>query len=205
MDDFSIVRDEYFYIKEKAFRAIHEIQKSNIAKAIEENNEQAKENAEHMREQAGRESESQNHKKKKGPVSRHIKCPVHSCNLTTVYLDIIIIDYCPSCYGIWLDFGELEKLLNKKIERNQLFKDKLSGPVSQAEENNIIKNCPICSKALQKKKHYLSNLYIDICRICGGVWLDSGEFAVLYLNNKKESSIQNILAGVIGNYIDIKI
>lgn len=205
MDDFSIVRDEYFFIKEKAFKAIHEIQKSNLTKAINEDNDRVKKNKKHMREQADQKSKSQNHKSKKRPVSRHIKCPVHSCDMKAVYLDTILIDYCPICYGIWLDFGELERLLNKKIERNQLFKDKLTRTISREEDNTIIKNCPVCSSALQKKKHFLSDLYIDICRICGGIWLDSGEFAVLYLDNKKESSVQNILAGVVGNYIDIKI
>ena len=37
------------------------------------------------------------------------------------------------------------------------------------------------------------------------IWLDSGEFAALYLDNKNDLSPRDILAGVVGNYVDITI
>jgi len=205
MDDYNIVQDEYFYIKERAFKALHGIQKSDTTRVIKNDEEKVKEKANHTQEQSDAESKTQNQTKQAVPVSRHLKCPIHSCELTTVYLDTVLIDYCPKCYGLWLDFGELENLFKKKLEKNQLFKAKLTEPVSHAEDQQAIKDCPVCLKALEKKKQYISNQDIDICPICGGVWLDSGEFAVLYLDNQNDISPQDILAGVVGNYIDITI
>jgi len=95
MDDITILQDKYFYIKQEAFKAIREIQESSITKAIKEDDDKAKENAEYRREQAGREFKSQYKRSKKRPVSRHIKCPVHLCNLITVDPETILIDYCP--------------------------------------------------------------------------------------------------------------
>lgn len=41
-----------------------------------------------------------------------MKCP--NCNETLVMTERnqIEIDYCPSCRGVWLDKGELDKMLN---------------------------------------------------------------------------------------------
>ncbi len=43
-----------------------------------------------------------------------MKCP-HCTDTTLVMSDRqgVEIDYCPSCRGIWLDRGELDKLLDK--------------------------------------------------------------------------------------------
>ena len=47
-----------------------------------------------------------------------MKCPV--CKDVTLLMSEkkgIEIDYCPECRGIWLDRGELEKLVEKENER----------------------------------------------------------------------------------------
>ena len=42
-----------------------------------------------------------------------MKCP--NCNATLLMTDKqgVEIDYCPECRGIWLDKGELEKIMDK--------------------------------------------------------------------------------------------
>jgi Zn-finger nucleic acid-binding protein len=42
-----------------------------------------------------------------------MKCP--NCNETLLMMqkDQIEIDYCPSCRGVWLDRGELDKILDQ--------------------------------------------------------------------------------------------
>ena len=45
-----------------------------------------------------------------------MKCP--SCSETLLMSDKkgIEIDYCPSCRGIWLDRGELEKIIDRSAD-----------------------------------------------------------------------------------------
>ena len=45
-----------------------------------------------------------------------MKCP--NCNLDLVMTDRsgIEIDYCPQCRGIWLDRGELDKIIERSTE-----------------------------------------------------------------------------------------
>lgn len=40
-----------------------------------------------------------------------MRCPVDGAGLVISERNNIEIDYCPECRGIWLDYGELEKLL----------------------------------------------------------------------------------------------
>lgn len=46
-----------------------------------------------------------------------MKCP--SCNETLAMTErlSIEIDYCPQCRGVWLDRGELDKIIEKSIDQ----------------------------------------------------------------------------------------
>lgn len=48
-----------------------------------------------------------------------MKCP--NCNETLVMADRagVEIDYCPNCRGVWLDRGELDKIIQRSIEYGQ--------------------------------------------------------------------------------------
>ena len=40
-----------------------------------------------------------------------MRCPVDATPLELVTRDGVEIDYCPECRGVWLDRGELQRLL----------------------------------------------------------------------------------------------
>ncbi len=42
-----------------------------------------------------------------------MKCPIDEINLQMTERQGIEIDYCPKCRGIWLDRGELDKIIEK--------------------------------------------------------------------------------------------
>lgn len=42
-----------------------------------------------------------------------MKCPVCNIALTMSERQGIEIDYCPTCRGVWLDRGELDKIIEK--------------------------------------------------------------------------------------------
>ena len=56
-----------------------------------------------------------------------MKCPV--CKDVTLLMTEkkgIEIDYCPECRGIWLDRGELEKLMEKEETKNEEIEKKVN-------------------------------------------------------------------------------
>jgi Zn-finger nucleic acid-binding protein len=46
-----------------------------------------------------------------------MKCPVDSNDLVMSDRNGVEIDYCPQCRGVWLDRGELDKILDRAAEQ----------------------------------------------------------------------------------------
>jgi Zn-finger nucleic acid-binding protein len=44
---------------------------------------------------------------------RSMKCPVDHTELVMTDRNGVEIDYCPSCRGVWLDRGELDKIIDR--------------------------------------------------------------------------------------------
>lgn len=42
-----------------------------------------------------------------------MKCPIDQTNLAMTDRQGIEVDYCPECRGVWLDRGELDKLIER--------------------------------------------------------------------------------------------
>ena len=47
-----------------------------------------------------------------------MQCPVDQTTLSMTERQGIEIDYCPKCRGVWLDRGELDKLISTGISEN---------------------------------------------------------------------------------------
>ena len=55
-----------------------------------------------------------------------MKCPVDGVELLMSTRDGVEIDYCPQCRGVWLDRGELDKL----IERAEAAMERRAAPAA---------------------------------------------------------------------------
>ncbi|WP_298935229.1 zf-TFIIB domain-containing protein [uncultured Ruegeria sp.] len=42
-----------------------------------------------------------------------MKCPIDGTNLVIAERSGVEIDYCPQCRGVWLDRGELDKIIDR--------------------------------------------------------------------------------------------
>ena len=65
-----------------------------------------------------------------------MKCPV--CKNVTLLMSEksgIEIDYCPECRGIWLDRGELDKIMEKN---NNIFSDDQEIKINQRKKNHLL-------------------------------------------------------------------
>jgi len=82
----------------------------------------------------------------------------------------IIIDVCPKCKGIWLDKGELQRILKDRKLANYLTKH-----IGTKSRSPIV--CPRCGNTMDFEK--VENVEVETCLLCGGVWLDEGELEAL--------------------------
>lgn len=98
----------------------------------------------------------------------------------------VVVDTCPKCEGVWLDKGELEKI-QETVEndyRSELERvpDSTVQAYRQARSEHERKalSCPSCEAEMIEREHgYCSQVFIDVCTSCQGVWLDKGELKAL--------------------------
>lgn len=48
-----------------------------------------------------------------------MKCPVDDATLVMSDRQGIEIDYCPTCRGVWLDRGEIDKIIERSLQQGQ--------------------------------------------------------------------------------------
>lgn len=115
-----------------------------------------------------------------------MKCPKDNNDLETeTYETMIDVDRCPVCRSLWLDHGELEKIQGT-VERDYAEEiSRLPDLVGQAYAMALAGalppvTCPNCSTETERREHsYCSQVLIDVCPKCRGIWLDEGEIKAL--------------------------
>lgn len=96
------------------------------------------------------------------------KCKTHQLNEKSFKKGSLILDRCEQCRGIWFDQGELNEVLKKKSAHY------FEVPKIALENDNC--RCPKCNVGLYEFCYPGTVVFIDMCKSCGGVWLDSKEW-----------------------------
>ena len=118
-----------------------------------------------------------------------MRCPVCKSPMIVVEHKKIELDYCPNCYGVWFDAGELELFLESlNLEtREQFLSNIVNAPEAKTGEKK--RRCPICAQKMKKvvlgKK---PGVLIDACPRSDGLWFDGGEVGELIKELAKKPS-----------------
>ncbi len=118
-----------------------------------------------------------------------IHCPKCNGKLRQLTYQKIKIYRCTSCYGIWLDALEAEKLKELKGSENLDIGNPETGDGSNNLEDDII--CPTCNvkmnTILDIDRH---SIWYEKCPKCDGIWFDAGEFKK-FKENFQRSTLLN--------------
>ena len=142
-----------------------------------------------------------------------MKCPNCSSGLLQAKSKHLIVDVCPSCKGIWFDDGELSQCVNAltvsdeiKAHKPKLFQKRQVSALHKIKEK--IRFCPRCETALKKFNYaYDSNVIVDKCNQCGGVWTDRREVKQIAQHIKadpKTTAIGNAIAEDVKSRFDME-
>jgi len=95
------------------------------------------------------------------------------------------IDRCSQCHGVWFERDELRKSKDEKDQYLKWLDVDLWREAKKIQVFSSIKTCHSCKESLYEVKYGESNIKVDICNSCQGVWLDGGEFKkiIAYLKN----------------------
>jgi len=102
-----------------------------------------------------------------------MKCPKCSAAMEAVKADDVQIDRCTQCGSLWFDEFELGDLRAKegaeKVDAGQAKKS--------TQQSQVQLNCPKCSAVMLKMVDAQQpHIWYETCKICGGSFLDAGEF-----------------------------
>jgi Zn-finger nucleic acid-binding protein len=86
------------------------------------------------------------------------------------------VDYCPTCYGMFFEERELEWAKNNKDDNLRwldvdLWKDETKFQMSRGG-----KLCPTDNMPMYEVRYGDSDVKLDVCNVCKGIWVDRGEF-----------------------------
>ena len=80
------------------------------------------------------------------------------------------VDICPKCEGIWFDHGELKELLQAR------FSERADPRTLLPADRDADCLCPDCRWPLYRREFMRrSNIEIEQCIKCAGIFLDAGE------------------------------
>ncbi len=115
-----------------------------------------------------------------------MQCPDDSTELQrSTYEGDVTVDRCGGCGGIWLDHGEIESIQELReidyadeLQTIPNYFDK-SYAMALARSEGVY-TCPKCQRDMEKREYaYCSQIMIDVCPQCRGVWLHSDEISEL--------------------------
>ena len=132
-----------------------------------------------------------------------MQCPVCSNELTEIKSNTTLVDICSNCKGIWFDFGEIADFIRMLTESDevspqlpQLFKPHIVQDANSVNEKG--KLCPRCKDKLRRFNYaYDSNVFLDKCPQCQGIWADGGEVKEIARYLKEDPRITTIAKGLI--------
>lgn len=104
-----------------------------------------------------------------------MQCPKCPGALRPQRVGEVEVDRCERCGGLWLDVGELPRLVTQSSLPR-------SPAIPNSPQHNVITApCPRCGGQGHMTRLHRNEypLVIDSCPVCYGVWLDAGELGKL--------------------------
>jgi Zn-finger nucleic acid-binding protein len=109
-----------------------------------------------------------------------MQCPRCDSSLRREKHQTVEFDICGDCRGIWVSGEQFRALAVKVATEGQVESSvKLTfqaRKVLRPGEDNPVRVCPKCTLAMREFNYaYDSNVFLDRCEQCEGIWLDPNE------------------------------
>lgn len=107
-------------------------------------------------------------------------CPKCAVPLEVVNYEGVQVDRCKQCKGVWLDDGEIVKIVQTKqqtFDKNLITETLGQGfaGIPDHQQQKAV-NCPKCQSPMKPVNYdYSSGIILDRCPQGHGIWFDGGE------------------------------
>jgi len=105
----------------------------------------------------------------------------------------VLVDRCLSCKGIWLDKGELDRIVLREGDaKDKVIREARHEKRAEKDILHFVGGCPKCHiPGMQKRRRF--GITIDVCGGCGGTFFDKGELDKAVAAKKKESKVVSFI------------
>lgn len=106
-----------------------------------------------------------------------LACPRCSELLLGNLVGDVLIDECPSCYGVWVDMVALDRILaeRRQARADRILGGALSKEVAAVQQGPMYVSCPECETTMNRRNFARgAGIIVDVCR-SHGTWFDGGE------------------------------
>ena len=114
-----------------------------------------------------------------------MKCPNCNHELRKFAINGVDLDQCISCGGIWFNKGELYKAKDKEDEFLQWLDVDLFSDPKQFVGSYSTMACPRDNNPLYEISYDNTNIKVDVCKTCQGIWLDKDEYENIIASLKR--------------------
>ena len=108
-----------------------------------------------------------------------MQCPVCEEELALRSYADLKLDQCGTCGGVWCDRGELQPMVHALLKTGNIpakGASTLHAARQEVDTDDRTKPCPRCQQMTESFNFaYDSNIYLNRCLACEGIWLDGGE------------------------------
>lgn len=131
-----------------------------------------------------------------------MKCPNCKNSLGKIKIGNTEINHCAKCQGLWFEKDELRLAKDKKVKDSKWLDFELKVKSfnwknfdlwSKKIDFQLLKDqrlCPYCKVPLYKINYGDSQIEIDVCSLCFGIWLDKDEFKKIIKYLKKQAGYE---------------
>ncbi len=114
-------------------------------------------------------------------------CPVCCESLRELPFSGVKTDKCDSCNGYWFQKDEFRLAKDKEDMRINWMDIDLWENENEFSVSKKERKCPDCNITMHEVGYGKSDIKVDFCGECEGVWLDKGEFEKIVEYLKKEA------------------
>ena len=124
-------------------------------------------------------------------------CPACGAGLKRFKYRGLVLDTCCSCQGIWFDPGGMRDYIEFLLkEHADIPNAKINldlEVVTEREVSESSRSCPKCNETMEKLNYaYDSNIILDKCAACGGIWADGPEVEKLAIYIKGNPTLDRM-------------
>lgn len=106
-------------------------------------------------------------------------CPACKRPLVDVRLEWMHVQVCRSgCKGVWIALRDLSSLNFSEDRMQKILGDAYTAPLRLRPPGML--RCPSCKVAMKPRVHQDTQIQIDVCPACAGVFFDSGELKIIH-------------------------